>query len=67
MKYGRDMGYTSHQVKILYKELKKDPQKHPNLILCKSSGCRGGFKINNITQKIEECSECKGYGFIRKN
>lgn len=67
MKYGREMGFTSHQVKTFYKELKSNPSSHPNLILCKVVGCRGGFRINNITNKLEECPTCKGYGFTRKN
>ena len=64
---GRDMGYTSHEVKNIFKQLKKGNKTYaPNCILCKEPGCRSGFKVDVQTGKFHDCEKCKGYGFIRK-
>ena len=65
---GREMGYTSHEVKRIYRNLIHGNDKYEkNAKKCTMSGCRGGFRHNNLTGKIEECPKCKGYGFLRKS
>lgn len=68
MRRGRSMGYTSHEVKKIYQELRNGNFKYaPNCELCRAPGCRGGFKHNTNTNKIEPCENCDSYGFLRKN
>ncbi len=62
--YGRAMGYNSNEVKNIYRKL-KNGEKINNIKICDFNGCRGGFVVNNLTDKLEECPRCKGYGFYR--
>ncbi len=64
-KYGRDMGFTSNEVKKIYSSLKSGKY-IKGIKFCNESGCRGGFRVNNLTNKLEECPKCKGYGFYRE-
>ena len=67
MKSGRDMGLTSYEVKRIYQELKHNNFRYaPGFVLCKNTGCRGGWRVNNDNNKIEECPRCKGYGILKK-
>lgn len=63
-RYGRDMGFSSSEVKKIYRDL-KNGVKLSNVKICDAPGCRGGFRVNNLTDKLEECPVCKGYGFYR--
>ena len=65
---GPDMGYTSHETKKIFRELKSGNKKYaPSCVLCDMPGCRSGFRLNQLTGKLDECPKCLGYGFIRKN
>lgn len=66
-RYGRDMGYTSHEVKMIFRSLRlgENTYKKTNE-LCKTPGCRNGFRINTLNNSKDECPTCKGYGFYRK-
>lgn len=61
---GSDMGYTSHQVKRIYRDIKSKGSDAINK-KCDMMGCRGGFRENHITGEVETCPKCQGYGFLR--
>ena len=68
-RFGREMGYTSHEVKRIFRELKHGNDKYaPSCKLCDAGGCRSGFIIKDQSNtKIETCPKCLGYGFYRKS
>lgn len=67
---GPDTGYTSHELKRIWKELKRGNKKYaPQCILCPK--CKGrkhsGIRYNVITEKTDSCDMCQGWGILRKN
>jgi hypothetical protein len=67
MKIGRDMGYTSKEVKKIFTELRKGNfEYNKSVILCPKK-CRAGWRFNVLTGKTEDCPVCEGYGFVRLN
>ena len=61
---GRDMGFTYNQCIGNINELKENIA-NSDVELCDLCDESRGWRKNRITDKIEECPKCKGYGFIR--
>jgi len=63
---GRNTGWTSHEVKRIFQELKRgNKDYHKNARLCPSSRCKSGF-WRTPDGKNKKCPVCDGYGIVRK-
>jgi hypothetical protein len=67
MRFGNDTGWTSGEILKIYKSLKSGSKEYSDIAkICDNSGCRGGFRVNALTNEMDECDKCKGFGIIKK-
>lgn len=65
-KKGRYTNWTSNEVKRIYQELMRGNNEYQkDAMLCPNKKCKGGRIYNCITDKLDTCDTCDGWGIVR--